>query len=550
MKNTLVIPADLKSIEEALNFVSQILENHRVDRKERLKAILVVEEAISSLISHAKNETTIKIAVKYFAGKISIEIMSEGEKYSIANTVKKVAPSAETIESGEIQEVISSVLLKAYANDLRYCHKAGKNYVRMTMYRSNHLPLIKTVSALALAIICGVILLVINNTTLNQTLCHYILVPIKTMFLNSLKAIVAPVVFFSIVTCISSFSNLSELGRVGGKIMLTYLFTTFIAVNVGLMSFFTVQPGRPISNLPTAESVEEVESSLAEVLLNSLVGMVPDNFLKPFFESNMLQLIFLAILCGVAIGMIGEYSAPLKNLIGACNEMFLKITTIIMTFMPLAIFCSITTLILTMGIETLISIIGIVIAFLFGIACMMIIYCLLLLIMGRLNPITFLKKYFPSMLQVFSIAASTPSIPINMKACENQLGIDKRVYSFSIPLGATVNMDGTCIVLAVQTLALAKMYGVYVPPTALITFALSIIVFSIGAPGVPGSLIIIMTALLTQLQVPTEAVEIVMSLGPLLGMFLAASNCLGDVIVTIIVAKSEGLIDMKKYNNK
>ena len=178
---------------------------------------------------------------------------------------------------------------------------------------------------------------------------------------------------------------------------------------------------------------------------------------------------------------------------------------------------------------------------------MMIIYCLLLLIFGRLNPIVFLKKYFPTMLNVFSIAASNPAIPIHMDACEKKLGIDKKVYSFSIPLGATINMDGTCIFLAVQALALAKMYGVNVSVAAMLSFALSIIIFSIGAPGVPGGLIICLSALLTQLDVPTSALELVIGISPIVGMFLAVSNCLGDVVVTTIVANSEGLLDKQKF---
>ena len=152
----------------------------------------------------------------------------------------------------------------------------------------------------------------------------------------------------------------------------------------------------------------------------------------------------------------------------------------------------------------------------------------------------FLKIYFPTMLQVFSIASSNASIPVNMEACEKKLGIDKRIYSFSIPFGATVNMDGTCILLSVFTLTMARFYGIDVPGAAIVSLAISIILFSIGAPGAPGGMIIIHAALFAQIGVPQDALGIVMCLGPILGTFLTMTNCLGDVVLTTIVAKSEG----------
>ena len=170
-----------------------------------------------------------------------------------------------------------------------------------------------------------------------------------------------------------------------------------------------------------------------------------------------------------------------------------------------------------------------------------------MLIIGRLNPIPFVRKYASTMLQVFSMASSNASIPVNMEACDKKLGISRKVYSLSIPLGATVNMDGTCVHLAVFSLALAKVYGVEISGAAILSLVVVIIVLSMGAPGIPGSGLICLSVLLTQMGVPVEAIGLVMGIDSLMGMFRCMSNCLGDVAATAVVARSEGLMDTQKY---
>ena len=225
----------------------------------------------------------------------------------------------------------------------------------------------------------------------------------------------------------------------------------------------------------------------------------------------------------------------------------MQIAGMIIRLMPVAVFCSTASMFLDLGVATLLSLAGMFGTFVFGLLCMMAVYCLLLLMVGRLDPRPLVRKYAPVMLQIFSMASSNAAIPINMKACDEKLGIASRVYSLSIPLGATLNMDGTCIQLAVFALALAKVYGVAVPAGALVTLAVTIIILSMGMPGISGAGVICLSVLLQQLHVPTEAVGLVMGIGPLIGMFLSMSNCLGDVVVTTIVARLSGELDIAKY---
>ena len=261
----------------------------------------------------------------------------------------------------------------------------------------------------------------------------------------------------------------------------------------------------------------------------------------------MLQLIFMAILSGIAISLIGSLAKILVDFIRACNELFIKITSIIIKVMPLAIFCSITEMMLKIGLGTIMSVLGIVGVILLGFIAMMLVYFIMLIIFGRVNPLLFLKKYGNTMLQVFALNSSNAAIPINMDICDKELGIAPKVYSLSIPLGATVNMDGTCIKLGIYSLALAGMYGIEISGSMLFSLIISIFVLSVGTPGIPGSGIISLSILLAAIGVPIEAVGIVMGVDSIMGMFSAMSNCLGDVVATTIVARSEGLLDMSAW---
>ena len=423
------------------------------------------------------------------------------------------------------------------------------NRIHFTILRSPRAFLYQTMGAMVIGIIAGFILTMLGFGRLNAALDTYFLTPVKTMYINALKMIVAPVVFFSIASCIVQFSNLKELGRIGGRVILLYITTTIIAVVVGLMVFYVFKPGSAMSVGVDAGSAEAIASQTMDVSIkDTIVSIVPSNFIQPFVESNMLQLIFLAVISGITAGLIGEYSDMVKSLFETFNELFLKITTLIIKFMPLAVFCSICSMILNMGISTILSVLGMLGTFLVGLLCMIVVYCLIIAIAGRINPLHFLKRYASSMLQVFSMGSSNAAIPVNMQACE-KMGVDKKVYCLSLPLGATLNMDGTCVYMAVFTLALARVYGIQITESSLAAMVISIIVLSMGAPGIPGSGLICLSMLLTQVGVPVEAVGLVMGIDSFVGMFRSMSNCTGDVAISILVARLEKMLDMDKYNN-
>lgn len=529
---------DSKNIAGGMDHVDKALADLHYDRSRLIKARLVMEETLVTLSEYSPADAKTKIVIREFLGGITVEFATEGKAFDITSF------DSEQPDFAESEEAIRNILLRSYGDAWKYYHKDYVNHVKITLKKIEKLSVYLTLCSLFCSVLFG---LVMKNTApefVNKGIDTYFCTPVKTMFVNALKMISVPVVFFSITSCLSSFKNVADVGRTGVKVLLLYLFTTVIAILVGTGIFYLIRPGGEA----LVSGASEVALAGADTsILHIITGIVPSNIVSPFAEADMLQIIFLAVLCGIAVGMIGEYSQRLKEMIEACNQLFLKITVIIVKTTPLAVFCSMTSLVLTTGTDTLISLLGFVVTFILGLVCMIAVYAVLVLLMAGLNPLVFLKKYAPTMLTAFTLSSSNAAMPFNMKACKEDLGISPSVYSFSIPMGATMNMDGTCVYLMAGALFLAKIYGMPVAGSMLVPMFISAFVLSIGAPGVAGSAFICLSVLTAQIGLPAEAVSIVMGIDPLMSMFRTLSNCTGDVAVSLIVAKTEKKVNEEVY---
>ncbi|MBQ6967978.1 MAG: dicarboxylate/amino acid:cation symporter [Lachnospiraceae bacterium] len=535
--------------EKCTAFIQKSFLEYSLKPNDRTRMELLCEEALVRLTDNMTDGALMEISVRSSFGKVIVEMKARGEELTTLSSGGTIALAA---ESAENEDAIRDLIFKAYSDNFRYVYKSGVNRVRILSGsgdRNNQL--IWTLGALILSILAGFLCRIFLPQEVNAALCKYAFTPIKTMFINALKIVVGPVVFFSIVTCISDFKDLSELGKIGAKVMLMYLLTTFIAIVIGIGMFSLINPGEWGMALKGGmESVEVSVNSDAEVsILNTIVNIVPSNLLKPFVESDTLQIIFLAILIGVAVGMIGEYSAVLKDIFTACNELFTTVTSLIAKLIPVAVFSAMFIMIVSTGTDSLMAMLGMAGTDVVSLLCMMLCYGILILIFARINPLHFYRKDWPGMLTSFSLSSSNAAMPGNIAICKDKLGIFPKVCDFSIPLGATVNMDGTSIHLAVASLFLAKVYGVAIPQAAMVSIVITIIMLSLGTPGVPGASLVCLSVLLTQIGVPIEAIGLIMGVDSLLDMCRTTSNTTGDMAVTLIVAKSESLLDMDVYRS-
>ncbi len=540
---------DKNALAGILMFIETSLNELGIDKKLVMRTVLISEEISAQLLNNAEDDSSIRVQVKRLMGDAEVSMSIRGKEYDPYAASPENKDRMGDMGDEEAQMAIRSILLKAQGEKLKFSYRNGINKVRILTGQMERSMLFLTIAALIIGLIVGVVIKTGIPEDVTEMVSTYGLVPIKTMFMNALKMVIAPVVFFSIVSCFAQFKSLAELGRIGAKVMGMYILTTVIAVLLAIGLFKLTNPGTKGNIADTAHAVAGMDEAASDVsLIDTIVNVVPDNIIKPFLFSDTLQLVFLAVLFGIAIGLVGEYSATLRGIFEACNSLFLTVTAIISRFIPVAVFCSVILLIVQTGWDTLASVMGMAGTYLLCILCMLIVYGLMILILGHLNPLTFYRKNKEGMLTGFTLASSAAAMPTNLKICTDKLGISPKVCNFSIPLGATVNMDGTSIVLTVGGLFMAKVYGVEVTDTMLISLLITIVMLSLGAPGVPGSGLVCLGVVISSLGVPVEALGLIIGIYPFIDMFNTMSNTTGDVASALIVASSEKLVDKQVYN--
>lgn len=543
------IEADRSDLSEVcVGFIEDALTELGTDRKLIIRTMLTAEEVITRLAAHTDEGEMIHICVRRFFGDAGTVISSKGEEFDISGESLEMSDEIFRMGDEDAERAIRSIMLNSLGDQYKHSYRNGENSIRIMTGQADRSMLRRTVAALIIGALFGLMLNAAPDA-LSGGVCDYVLGPVKTMFMSALKMVIAPVVFFSIVSCIAQYRNISELGRIGAKVMGMYLLTTVTAILISLGFSLLLHPGKPGFALGMSGDIAAVDIStdVDTSILHTIINIVPSNFLKPFLESDTIQIIFLGVLVGLAVGMLGEYTPLLQEFFAACNSLFLTVTTIITRMIPAAVFCSIVLMIVQMGGASFLSLLGMIGTYILCVICMLTTYGILILVLGRLSPFVFFRKNREGMLTSFTLSSSSAAMPINMKTCTDKLGISPKVCSFSIPLGATVNMDGMCITLTVAGLFLARAYGVSVHGSMFFSLMITIILLSLGAPGVPGSGLVCLGVVLGSLGVPVEAIGLIIGIYPFIDMANTISNTTGDVAAATVVAGSEGLLDRDVY---
>ncbi len=532
----------IDSIGEALSFIRENLKKYHLNSNEESRANLMAEESLTHLIEHGnlKEGGAFYVSIKKFFGRITVKLTVPGEKFDFLETLN---PGITFDEEGmpAAYEAIQNILLHSFEDRLRYSHRRGFNIIMVIAARSNKSAFWWTLTALISAVIIGALMKNFTSESLCSAVNSIVLVPFKTMYMNIIKAIVTPLIFFAIVNCISPFKNFSELGRVGLKIVSAFLIKMFLAACIGVGIFFLLQPCGGIHLVASNPSVSSASIPNSDVIVN----IVPSNFLRPFFEMNMFQVLFLAFLCGAGLLTMGESAKPLREFFDSCCQLFMAITKIIMRFLPLAGFCSILSAVLTADSTILISFTGFIASIVAGMFCLWTMSCLQIFIFGKLNPIHALKKFFPYALLAMA-SSTTASIPSNMNACD-EMGVPKRIFSFSIPLGATISLDAAAMYTALSSLMLAKIYGVNVPVESILPLIISVTILTVSAPGITGASLVCISIAISQLGVPAEALGIIMGIDALQNFMHPPVNSFSAVASTLAVSSNEKILDREKF---
>ncbi|MDF2519517.1 MAG: sodium:dicarboxylate symporter [Clostridia bacterium] len=404
----------------------------------------------------------------------------------------------------------------------------------------------KVLIALISGIIFGLIAHAFFPAGLNDFLIKWILNPVGSIFLRGIKMIVVPLVLCSLICGAASIGDVKKLGRVGGKIMVYYLLTTAFAVTIALIFANMVNPGLGLNlTLPT-----EYKAAEAPFIMDVFVNMIPTNPIESLVKGEMLQIIVFAIIFGVCLTLIGERVKPLLNTISHINEIMIKIIGIIMLTAPYGVFALISKVFISQGLEVLLPLIKYTVTILIVLLLqVLLVYGSALKFLGKVNPLKFFKKYWSVMIVAFSTSSSNATIPVNMDVCHKRLGVPESITSFTIPLGATVNMDGTAIMQGVAAVFIAQIFGLDLSLQQQLMIILTATLASIGTAGVPGAGIVMLAMVLQQVGIPLEGIAIVLSVDRLIDMCRTVVNVTGDAVGTVVVSNSEKELDLEVYNS-
>ena len=359
--------------------------------------------------------------------------------------------------------------------------------------------------------------------------------PFGTIFLNLVKFIVVPIVLFSIMCGIISMKDIRKVGSIGLKTVVFYLCTTAFAVTIGLLGANLFKGLFPV----IATTDLSYEASASASFMDTMVNIFPSNFFKPMVEANMLQVIVVAVLLGFSIILVGEKNAKVVSAFNDLNEIFMKCMELILKLSPIGVFCLLCPIIAANGAAIIGSLAMVLLtAYICYIVHAVVVYSLSVKAMGGMSPVKFFKGMMPAIIFAFSSASSVGTLPINL-SCTEKLGAKKEVASFVLPLGATINMDGTAIYQGVCAVFIASCYGIQLTLPQMLTIVLTATLASIGTAGVPGAGMVMLAMVLTSVGLPVDGIALVAGVDRIFDMGRTTVNITGDAACAIVVSNIE-----------
>ena len=394
--------------------------------------------------------------------------------------------------------------------------------------------------ALIAGAILGIVLcyLVPDSSFKKDVIIEGVLYVIGQGFIRLMKMLVVPLVFCSLVCGSMAIGDTKKLGTVGVRTLVFYLATTAMAVCVALGVGNLINPGIGLDMSAIQSSAASVETMEATSLTDTILNIIPDNPINSLASGSMLQVIVFALIVGVILAKMGERAETVANFFSQFNDIMMEMTMMIMSLAPIGVFCLISRTFANIGFSAFIPLAKYMIGVLLALA----IQCF------GVYPIRFIKKFFPVMAFAFSTATSNATIPMSIDTLSKKVGVSKKISSFTIPLGATINMDGTSIMQGVAVVFAAQAFGIHLSPMDYVTVIGTATLASVGTAGVPSVGLVTLTMVFNSVGLPVEAIGLIMGIDRILDMTRTAVNITGDAVCTTIVAHQNGALDKKVFN--
>lgn len=366
---------------------------------------------------------------------------------------------------------------------------------------------------------------------------QFFFTPLGTIFLNLIKMLIVPLVFFSIVVGVANIGDPKALGRMGSKAMLFFLTTTAIAITIGIALAVIFQPGNK-GEFDVQET--SYEAADAPPVSETLLGIIPANPIASMASGDMLQIIFFAIFIGLGISYLGSKVDLVKRFMDQGNELMMFLVTLVMKFAPYGTFALIASAVGKQGFDALQAMFWyMMVVFLALLIHFVVVYGSALKVLAKRKPMDVLKAYIPAMTVAFSTSSSSATLPVSMEVAQNKLNVPKGISSFVQPLGATINMDGTAIMQGVATIFIAQVYGVDLSFSQMLIVVMTAVLASIGTAAVPGAGMIMLAMVLESVGLPVEGIALIIGIDRLLDMTRTMVNCFGDLTCALYITESE-----------
>ncbi|MDO4950032.1 MAG: cation:dicarboxylase symporter family transporter [Bacteroidales bacterium] len=385
-----------------------------------------------------------------------------------------------------------------------------------------------TLLSLGVALILGSLLKWLLPTSSNEFLSEWVFSPIKTSFIFALKVTAVPVVFFSVMSCIAQFTDMRQLGRLGARTVGIFMATMLMGVAIGL----ALSPCLSVSEILTDMSaIVEIPAK------NQSSTDVVTSLLMPFLRSYMVIILFVAILCGIGMALLGKRTARLLRTIVCCNRFFMRLITWVSYFLPLMVLCSICDVIVGVDLNMLGSMFSVVSTFLIGLVVLTVCWMAIMALATRQSPFAQCRAYVPTLFQTFALGSGNAALPLNMQACTRDLHLSEATTSFVLPLGTTLNTNASSMLLPLYTLFIAGTYHVALPISSIIIICVSTVLLCMAAPAVPAVSLVCLSVLLSQVGLPQEGLALIVGVEAVLGLFQAAFNMAGTIVAACVLDK-------------
>lgn len=530
----ITVSPDQDSVRKAVEEVKTLLEQYNVAKEKIVIAVLVVEDFLGKALNKINEGCDIDLSIGHTYRKTTLKINYRGKQadpYTIISDSdfddieKQYGPEALNAVKEMLVNNQSELLNMQYSKEL--------NSISVTVSKDERAALIDSLIAIGLGAVVGAIMRLMVPDNVGSIIFSELFMPLYSLFLSAIKMIMLPMLAFSLASMMASLTGLRSFGRTGSKVMGFYIMTTVIAILITLGINTLIGQGM-FNTLSSEFGAGAVTTGLGIEVIDIIITTRTSHFLNSSQASTMLQVMFIAICMGGVANSLNKYSDPVKTFIESGRAVFHRIISIIMRFMPVAVFGAMANIVMTFSADALMAMLTWVGLCFGAVIGMIIVYIAILASLSNIGVMKVLKAFAPSLWHAFTTASSRATMPYMVRAC-HQLNIAPHLYSFTMPFGTNVKMDGTCIFYVSAVLVLAMVCGVNLSGDTLLMVLVAAAILSMATPGVTGAAFACITMLLAMADVPVESIAIILCLTPLIDPVLTLLNVMGNIVVTTVL---------------